>query len=272
MGNRIAFAAFAVGSLANIIGSVGFATLVIEGTLTSVFTAVLAWVAAELLRAVVRVVLLTRFAKKFGIVRLHADAVLAAVFKLITWGAVLTWVIWTLEEFNILDPVKKWLKGVLDTAISFGEFSIVPGTVLLFFFLIWLSFKLSQLIEFGLETDILPRMDLPRGVPGAITRLTHYAVIVVGVMVAATAAGLDFSRINLIVGALGVGIGFGLQNVVNNFVSGLILLFERPIRVGDRVEISQLSGRGHGHRHAGEYRPDLAGRRSDRAQRQPDLV
>ncbi|MCJ7754955.1 MAG: mechanosensitive ion channel, partial [Thermoanaerobaculales bacterium] len=75
-----------------------------------------------------------------------------------------------------------------------------------------------------------------------ISKVTHYVVVVVGVMVAATAAGLDFSRINLIVGALGVGIGFGLQNVVNNFVSGLILLFERPIRVGDRVEISQLSG------------------------------
>jgi small-conductance mechanosensitive channel len=242
LGNRIAFAAFTVGSLANIIGSVGFANLVIEGTLTSIFTAVLAWVAAELLRAVVRVVLLTRLAKKFSIVRLHADAVLAAVFKLITWSAVLTWVIWTLEEFNVFNPVKKWLGGVLDTPISFGEFSIVPGTVLLFFFLVWLSFKISRLIEFGLETDVLPRMDLPRGVPGAITRLTHYAVIVVGVMVAATAAGLDFSRINLIVGALGVGIGFGLQTVVNNFVSGLILLFERPIRVGDRVQLDQLSG------------------------------
>ena len=161
---------------------------------------------------------------------------------MITWGAVLTWVIWTLEEFNIFESVKKWLGGVLDTPISFGEFSIVPGTVLLFFFLIWLSFKISRLIEFGLETDVLPRMDLPRGVPGAITKLTHYAVIVVGVMVAATAAGLDFSRINLIVGALGVGIGFGLQTVVNNFVSGLILLFERPIRVGDRVQLDQLSG------------------------------
>ncbi len=190
----------------------------------------------------VRVVLLTRFAKKFGLVRLHADAVLATVFTLITWVAVLTWVIWTLEEFNVFEAVMNWVKATLDTAISFGEFSVVPGTILLFCVLIWLSFKLSQLIRFGLETDVLPRMDLPRGVPGAITRLTHYAVIVAGVMVAATAAGLDFSRINLIIGALGVGIGFGLQTVVNNFVSGLILLFERPVRVGDRIQLDQLSG------------------------------
>ena len=62
------------------------------------------------------------------------------------------------------------------------------------------------------------------------------------ILIAATAAGLDFSRINLIIGALGVGIGFGLQNVVNNFVSGLILLFERPIRVGDLVESAGYLG------------------------------
>ncbi len=241
-GNRLALAAFAVGSVANIVGSVGFATLVVDGTLTSVFMAVLAWVIAVLLRAVVRVVLLTRFAKKFGIVRLHADAVHATAFKIITWVAVLTWVIWTLEEFNAYEAVRNWLKNTLDTAISFGEFSVVPGTVLLFCFMVWLSFKLSRLIEFGLENDVLPRMDLPRGVPGTVMRLTHYAVIVVGVIFAATAAGLDFSRMNLIIGALGVGIGFGLQNVVNNFVSGLILLFERPVRIGDRVQLTSLSG------------------------------
>jgi len=215
---------------------------VIEATLNSVFSAILAWVAAVLTRAVVRIVLLTRAAKTFGIVRLRADEVRATLFTIITWVAVAVWVIWTLKKFTLYDGVRTWVGAKLDTAISFGEFSVVPGTVLLFVLLIWLTFKLSQLIRFGLETDVLPRMELPRGVPGAITRLTNYAVIVIGFMIAATAAGLEFSRISLIIGALGVGIGFGLQNVVNNFVSGLILLFERPIRVGDRVQLNQLSG------------------------------
>jgi small-conductance mechanosensitive channel len=242
LGNRIALAAFGVGTVANIFGSVGFATLVIEGTLTSVFVAILIWVAAVLLRAVVRVILLTQTAKKLAIVRLHADAVRTTIFKILTWGAVIAWVVWTLEDFKLLDAMTAWLSTVLGTEISFGQFTWVPGTIVLFVLVVWLSFKLSQLIRFGLETDFLPRLDLPRGVPGAVSKVTHYVVIVAGVMVAATAAGLDFSRINLIIGALGVGIGFGLQNVVNNFVSGLILLFERPVRVGDRVEVGQLSG------------------------------
>jgi small-conductance mechanosensitive channel len=107
---------------------------------------------------------------------------------------------------------------------------------------VWLTFKISQLLRFVLEVDVLQHLDLPRGVPRAITRVTHYAIVVFGVMIGASAAGLDFSRINLIVGALGVGIGFGLQTVVNNFVSGLILLFERPIRVGDKVQLAELFG------------------------------
>ncbi len=242
LGIRVALVAFVVGSVANIIGSVGFANLVIEGTLTSVYGAILVWVVAVLLRAIVRVVLLTQTAKKLRVVSLYPDSVRTTLFKIITWGAVLTWVYWTLEDLKILDQVTARLRDALDTEVSFGELTMVPGTFLLFFLMVWLSFKLSQLIRFGLETDFLPRMDLPRGVPGAVTKVTHYLVIVVGVMIAATAAGLDFSRINLIVGALGVGIGFGLQTVVNNFVSGLILLFERPVRVGDRVQLAQLSG------------------------------
>ena len=88
----------------------------------------------------------------------------------------------------------------------------------------------------------MPRIDLPRGVPETISRLTSYAVIAVGAVIASAAAGFDISRITIIIGALGVGVGFGLQNIVNNFVSGLILLFERPIRVGDALDLDNTGG------------------------------
>ena len=239
---RLAFLAFVIGTLANIFGSVGFATLITLGAVASVFLAVLFWVAAVLLRAVLRVVLLTGIARKFGIVRLRSDAVRRVLFRVITAAAVVAWAVFSLQEFAILDATIEQISKVFGAEISIGDFSIVVGDILIFFLVIWLSFKISQLVSFVLDTDVLPRLDLPRGVPGAITRLTHYAVIVAGVVIAATAAGLDFSRLTLIVGALGVGIGFGLQNVVNNFVSGLILLFERPIRVGDKVQVGELSG------------------------------
>jgi small-conductance mechanosensitive channel len=240
---RITLLIFAVGGVANIFGSVGFATLVIKGTLNGVFAAVIYWGAALLLQAIVQVVLLTQSAKKLGIVRLRSGTVLSTTFRLIKIVAVLGWVATTLEGFKILGPVKTAIWRVFEEPFALGDLSIVPADILLFVVIVWLSFKLSQLFRFVLETDVMPHMDLPRGVPGAITRLSHYAVVVVGVVIAASAAGLDFSRINLIIGALGVGIGFGLQNVVNNFVSGLILLFERPIRVDDKIQLGQLFGR-----------------------------
>jgi len=241
-GARVAFLTFIAGTLANLIGAVGFAMLVVMGTLQSIFAAVLFWVAAVLLRAIVRVVLLTRTARHLAIVRLHADTVRRSFFRLIHVLMVIGWAEMTLEGFGALDTTIEGVKKVVESKISIGDFSVSPGDILIFIVVVWLTFKISQLLRFVLEADVLPHLDLPRGVPGAITRMSHYAIVVLGVMIGASAAGLDFSRINLIVGALGVGIGFGLQNVVNNFVSGLILLFERPIRVGDKVQLATLFG------------------------------
>jgi len=89
---------------------------------------------------------------------------------------------------------------------------------------------------------VLRSVSLPRGVPTAISTLVHYAALFVGFLLAAAAAGFDLSRFTLLAGAFGVGLGFGLQNVVNNFVSGLILIFERPIQVGDVVEVGAVQG------------------------------
>jgi small-conductance mechanosensitive channel len=238
----LTFAAFSVAAVANVAGAVGLAIVIVEGVLSAIYAAILFWVAAVSLRALVRVALLTPTARRFGLVRLHADTVRAGLFRLIRLLAVIGWAVATLEGFEVFDDVLRGARRALESEISIGDFSVVPADILIFVVVVWLTFKISQLLRFVLDTDVMPRLDLPRGVPAAIDRLSHYTIVVAGVMIAATAAGLDFSRINLIVGALGVGIGFGLQNVVNNFVSGLILLFERPIRVGDRIQLDQISG------------------------------
>jgi small-conductance mechanosensitive channel len=242
LGARASFVAMVVGALANLIGAVGFASLLVVGTLKSIYAAVLCWVGAMLLRAIVRVVLLIPSARRLAIVRLQAETVQRSLFRLIKVLAVIGWAVMTLQGFEVFDGTVDAFRKAVESKISIGDFSISPGDILIFIVVVWLTFKISQLLRFVLEADVMPRLDLPRGVPGAITRLSHYAIVVVGVMIGASAAGLDFSRINLIVGALGVGIGFGLQTVVNNFVSGLILLFERPIRVGDKVQLAELFG------------------------------
>jgi small-conductance mechanosensitive channel len=107
---------------------------------------------------------------------------------------------------------------------------------------VWLAVIVAGAVRALLEEDVLARMPLPRGVPSAVSAAANYTILFVGILLAMSAAGLSLERVTLLAGAIGVGVGFGLQNVVNNFVSGLILLVERPMRIGDVVEIGTTVG------------------------------
>jgi small-conductance mechanosensitive channel len=88
-----------------------------------------------------------------------------------------------------------------------------------------------------LETEFFPRRPLDRGVHDSILKLLHYVVITLGFLLSLSLLGFELKNFVVLAGALGIGIGFGLQHIVNNFVSGLLLLFERPVKVGDMIMI-----------------------------------
>jgi small-conductance mechanosensitive channel len=97
-------------------------------------------------------------------------------------------------------------------------------------------------VRFVLRAEIYPRSRLTHGQSYALSVLLHYAVIVAGFLFAASALGLDFTRVTILAGAFGVGIGIGLQNVVANFVAGVIILLEQRIHPGDSIETGDLQG------------------------------
>lgn len=101
----------------------------------------------------------------------------------------------------------------------------------------------SGFVRNFIRRQFLSRTSLDRGMQESIATAAGYLVMAIGYLVALDMAGLDLSTLAVIVGALSIGIGFGLQNVANNFVSGLILLIERPIKVGDRIELEGINGR-----------------------------
>ena len=241
-GARGALALFAAGAVADVIGSVEFSRLALTGTTYGLLAAVLTVVVTVILGSLVRIGLLTDTARRMGLAPDHSETVRTTLFRLIGFLAVVGWAIAVLKGFLLFDPLLDDVRSALDWKFTIGEFSIAPGDILIFGFTIWLSMKIATFVQFILNVDLLPRVDLPRGVPQTISRLARYAVITVGAVVASAAAGLDISKVTIIVGALGVGVGFGLQNIVNNFVSGLILLFERPIRVGDTLDIHNTGG------------------------------
>jgi small-conductance mechanosensitive channel len=101
----------------------------------------------------------------------------------------------------------------------------------------------SRIVRAVLEEDVYTRVTLPRGVPSTVSTLVSYGVITLGFLLSLSLAGIPLDRLAFVLGAFSVGIGFGLQTVVNNFVSGLILMFERPIQEGDAIEVEGLLGR-----------------------------
>ena len=101
----------------------------------------------------------------------------------------------------------------------------------------------ARTIRLLLAEDLLPALALPRGVGDSISTLTYYSIVFLGLLAALAMAGFQVGQLAIVFGALGVGIGLGLQDVVKNFVAGLILMFERPIRLGDVVDVAGMSGK-----------------------------
>ena len=131
---------------------------------------------------------------------------------------------------------------MLASELGRGSIHVSVGNVLEFVLTIWLAYMASAFIRFVLREDIYPRTRVPRGISYAVSSLVNYVIVTLGFVLALGVLGMDLTKVTILAGAFGVGIGFGLQGVVNNFVSGLILLFERPIHVGDTVEIGDLLG------------------------------
>jgi small-conductance mechanosensitive channel len=187
-------------------------------------------------------VLKSRTGKKLRMINNYPDLIKKKGENILKIGSVVLWIYGTFYNFEIWEPMTEWLIGFFTQRWTIGNFSVSLGDLLLFGVTIWVSILISRFIRFVLDEDILSRISLPRGVPGTISTLLHYLIIFIGFLIALSAAGIEWSRFTLLAGALGVGIGFGLQNVVNNFISGLILLFERPIQVGDTIEVGELLG------------------------------
>jgi len=162
--------------------------------------------------------------------------------QLVGVGVAFLWTTVVLGQLDLLGPALAGVDRVLAAAITVGAFSVSVGDVMAFALTVWLSYLLAHLVDFVLREDVFTRVETGRGVPYAISGLVRYTLIFLGFLVALSAAGFELSKLTVIIGGLGVGVGFGLQNVVSNFVSGLILLFERPVQVGDAVQLSGVWG------------------------------
>ena len=175
--------------------------------------------------------------QRITLLRSNAAAIIRRVARLIDvviGGLVLLPAI--LMIWGVYDNLKGATKGLLALGFNLGSQRISVGVVIASATILYGSFLASWIFQKLLKDEVLVRRRVERGVRLSIGRLVHYGLIFVGFLLALSTLGLDVTKLTIIMSALSVGIGFGLQSVVNNFVSGIILLFERPVRVGDYIE------------------------------------
>ncbi|MCB1925328.1 MAG: mechanosensitive ion channel family protein [Gammaproteobacteria bacterium] len=149
---------------------------------------------------------------------------------------------WLLYSWQVSDSDTASLRDVLHEGFTVGAVHIVPSKLFVAALAFFLLLTLARWLRRQLGERWLTRTTLDSGARQSIVSLTSYTIIGVAIMLALSMAGLDFQNLAIVAGALSVGIGFGLQNIVNNFVSGLILLFERPVRPGDWVAVGGTEG------------------------------
>ena len=147
-----------------------------------------------------------------------------------------------LQSWNLWQVSWTWFSNVFQEGFSFGETRLVPAKILLGILLFATVLLLSNAIKTRLKerSNLLARLE-PSAKETAVT-LTGYTGFLIALLIGFSLAGFSFQNLAIVAGALSVGIGFGLQNIVNNFVSGIILLFERPIRRGDWVVVGGTEG------------------------------
>jgi potassium efflux system protein len=226
---------------ANIFGFVSLAQILGMTALLGGFAGVGLCCTARILMLVLTTVLRAEWTQ--SVLEGRTEGVERWAWRALILSSLFLWVDAVTRLLTIHESVARAVSDALSYPIGFQRVHVTLGSILSFLFILFAGYALANMVAFALRTFLQAKFSLQRGLPFAISKVTYYILLVLVLLSALINVGMELDKFTLITGALGVGVGFGLQTIVNNFVSGLILLFERPIRVGDTVEIGGLVGR-----------------------------
>lgn len=228
--------------IVQIAGFSNLADYMMHALLSTVFMGIVATLLLQLGNGGVELLLTRPFFSRHHFFRVFGrelEARLKRLMGIAVWGATL---LGLFQIWGVYASFGQAWEKIVDFQFSFGDLKLSLGLILQAALLLYLTFSISWFLRAFLEAEVFPRRQMERGFGEAVKRLCHYVIVFIGFMIALGVVGIDLTNLAVMTGALGIGIGFGLQNIVNNFVSGLMLLFERPFEVGDVVVIGQDMG------------------------------
>ena len=228
--------------LANIAGAYQLSELLVNGVLDTTTYALIFFVFGAVFSSVLVILLRSKYVSSIKVFSQKNLKFESRISGLIFLYIAFLWVKIVFGAFHLLNPISDAYEAFLDLFWQIGGVKISVGGIMSFVIILAGTFLLARLVKELINDNVFPIRNSTRGLPNAFSMVIRYMIVVLGVYVALSAAGINLSEFGLMAGALGVGLGFGLQNILHNLVSGLIVSFERPIHVGDTVEVDKLHG------------------------------
>lgn len=239
---KISIAMLFVSFIADIYGWTLLALYISKTIFVALYALIVFYILTGILTGYTIILLRRRIATATHMVEKYATDIEKSIITFVKLFMTLWWFIIVLTTVKLYDPLFLFVQSIFTHSWLIGEINISAKSVIHFLFIIFMTWFIAKLIRMVLEVEVFARFKLPRGVPTAIHTVLNYIIVIIGTIFALSSLGISKDQFTLVAGALGVGIGFGLRNIIANFVSGLIMVFERPIQVGDTIEINNTMG------------------------------
>lgn len=231
-----------IAAISNGAGNLSLANFLTTTMIRLAYLGLVLYLCKELFSVLLSLGLRTHVVQLSYLIRANSAVLAERWRRMVGFLALAVWLVALFTYFGKMGELLSAVGAILSRKWQIGETQISLGNVVAFALVVSVAIYLSQLLRFVFREEVLPRVRLRRGIAGAIDMLSNYIILLLGFLLALATAGVDLSKVTLVLSGLGVGLGFGLQNLVSNFVSGLILAFEHPIQPGDVVEVGSTFG------------------------------
>jgi len=232
-----------VSLFANFYGAVQLATRITEGSFVIIHASLIFYTLSLILSAYIVVILRRRISTASNIIEKFSRRVENTTTLLIKLGMFFWWFLIVTKVLGIHSYIVDFKNETLALSWTIASITISVQSIFDFIVIILGTWFIARIVSTILHVEVFSRFKFPRGVPTAISTTLNYFIIISGTLMALSSLGITSEQFALVFGALGVGIGFGLRNIIANFVSGVIMVFERPIQIGDTIEINSTMGK-----------------------------
>jgi len=224
--------------LSEALGYSFLAIYVFESSAVSLTIILFGYVLLVLVKPFLNIIFRSRPIQRIQFLRNNREFIVNRLAPVFTISIIIIVASYLLSAWRVYGRLTDAMHAILYFGFTIKGYTVTVVLVLVALACIYGATLLSLTLQAILMEQVFPKREMKHGVQVSVTRILHYFIVLVGLILALLALGLDLTNITIIGGALGIGIGFGLQSIVNNFVSGLILLFEQSVKVGDYVTIA----------------------------------